>query len=85
MANIASGQVEITSSDEKFNNDLVERIKDGPFHYGGDADITIKKGYIFCGFTGRWSCEDSWDFFRALLEDDDYEFKDALIEAEKKI
>ena len=64
MANIASGYVSIESTDKEFLEDLKNKINDGPFSYGGPVDIMDKDHGLDAGFTGRWSCEDAWDFFR---------------------
>ena len=75
MANIASGTVEVITTNKKLIKDLENRIKAGPIHYASDADEQIDDNYIFCGFTGRWSCEDAWDFFRHFLDDESYELR----------
>ena len=82
MANIASGYVSIKSTDKEFLEDLKNKINDGPFSYGGPVDIMDKDHGVDVGFTGRWSCEDAWVFFRELIADDTYEFQKALIDSE---
>ena len=67
MANIASGYVSVKSTDKEFLEDLKHKINDGPFSYGGTADIMYGDHGLDVGFTGRWSCEDAWDFFRDLI------------------
>ena len=82
MANIASGYVSVKSTDKEFLEDLKHKINDGPFSYGGAADIMDGDHGLDVGFTGRWSCEAAWDFFRDLIADDNYAFHKALIDSE---
>ena len=64
MANIASGYVSVKSTDKEFLEDLKHKINDGPFSYGGAADIMDGDHGLDVGFTGGWSCEAAWDFWR---------------------
>ena len=85
IANIAEGFVTITSDDEELLDDLRWKISEGPFNYGGKADIDAfgkQKGRLDVGFTGRWSCESAWKFFEGLMEDEEYEYSKALIASE---
>ena len=82
MANIANGSVEVISTDKNLKEDIKQRIKDTPsFHYDGEAHIEIGDESIFCAFTGRYGVFDAWDFFELLSQDDDYEYKSALLES----
>ena len=82
MANIANGSVEVISTDKKLKEDIKQRIKDtSSFHFDGEAYIEIGDESIFCAFTGRWGVFDAWDFFESLSQDDDYEYKRALLES----
>ncbi len=85
MANIADGFVTVISHDEELLDDLRSRISEGPFNYGGPADIDAfgkKDGRLDVGFTGRWSCESAWKFFEGLMEDEEYTYRKALIDSE---
>ena len=82
MANIADGYVSIESTDKEFLKDLKNKINDGPFSYGGPVDIMDKDNGLDAGFTGRWSCEDAWEFFEDLMANADYAFQQALIDSE---
>jgi len=82
MANIANGSVEVISTDKNLKENLKQRIKDTPsFHFDGEAHIEIGDESIFCAFTGRYGVFDAWDFFESLSQDDDYEYKSALLES----
>jgi len=82
MANIASGYVSIKSSDKGLLEDLKSKINDGPFSYGGPADVMDMDDGLDVGFTGRWSCEDAWVFFEDLMSNADYAFQQALVDSE---
>ena len=82
MANIADGYVSIKSTDKEFLEDLKNKINDGPFSYGGPVDFMDKDNGLDVGFTGRWSCEDAWEFFEDLMANADYAFQQALIDSE---
>ena len=82
MANIASGYVSIESTDQEFLDDLKSKINDGPFTYGGPADIMGNEHILEVGFTGAWSCEGAWVFLEDLMANADYAFQQALIDSE---
>ena len=82
MANIANGSVEVISTDKNLKEDIKQRIQDTPsFHYDGEAHIEIGDESIFCAFTGRYGVFDAWDFFESLSQDNEYEYKSALLES----
>lgn len=82
MANIANGSVEVISTDKNLKEDIKQRIKDTPsFHVDGEAYIEIGDESIFCNFAGRYGVFNAWDFFESLSQDDDYEYKSALLES----
>ena len=82
MANIASGYVSIVSTDQEFLDDLKSKINDGPFTYGGPADIMGNEYILEVDFTGAWSCEGAWVFLEDLMVNADYAFQQALIDSE---
>ncbi|MGY8962183.1 MAG: DUF4116 domain-containing protein [Rhodospirillales bacterium] len=82
MANIASGYVSIESTDQEFLDDLKSKINDGPFTYGGPADIMGNEYILEVDFTGAWSCEGAWVFLEDLMVNADYAFQQALIDSE---
>ena len=82
MANTSSGYVSIKSTDKELLEDLKNKIKDGPFSYGGPADVMDMDDGVDVGFTGKWSCEGAWVFFEDLMSNADYAFQQALIDSE---
>ena len=62
--------------------EIKQRIQDTPsFHYDGEGHIEIGDESIFCAFTGRYGVFDAWDFFELLSQDNEYEYKSALLES----
>ena len=80
MANIANGSVEVISADKNLKEDIKQRIKDTQsFHFDGEAYMEIGDESIICAFTGKNSVIDAWDFFESLSQDNDYQYKSALL------
>lgn len=84
MANIADGYLFIKSKNKELLKDLAKRIKDSPgyFSYGGSTDIQESDDCINVYFTGRWDCSSAWSYFDSLMIDEEYPYREALVESE---
>ena len=66
--------------DKNLKEDIKQRIKDTQsFHFDGEAYMEIGDESIICAFTGKNSVIDAWDFFESLSQDNDYQYKSALL------
>jgi hypothetical protein len=58
------------------------RTKELPmiFGYGGaDAEYVLEGQSMHINFTGRWECNDAWDFIDGLLSDLNYSYREDLV------
>ena len=70
MANIADGWLEI----EPLTVDEIDAIKSEllkhwvAFTYGGEAAFEVNSDTLTVVFSGRWTCDASWDVIDAILD-----------------
>ncbi|OGU16685.1 MAG: hypothetical protein A2076_06585 [Geobacteraceae bacterium GWC2_53_11] len=84
MANLAEGGITITSNCKNLFIDLKEKIlnnpdfsyESGPSFSGGDA------GSMDICFYGRWSCCFAFEYIDSLIADEQYIYRQDLIDAE---
>ena len=82
MANISNGWMVVESAKKDFLEDLKLKIEASPhFNYGGECDANILKDSLEVGFTGRNTCQNAWDYLFGLIEDEEYQFRNDLINA----